>query len=119
MDIGAFRGFKTFEIRQMVDMVFSRQVKLKGNHFIEPGVGFKLKRDCYLRPDITEAYNNGTYYQYLDYSQIFYEIGFTLCLDYYYQFESNFYMGLRADTNVIWALGFEGLSLTPIFGFRF
>ncbi len=45
-------------------MVFSRQVKLKGNNFIEPGVGFKLKRDCFLRPDIAEAYNDGTYYQY-------------------------------------------------------
>ena len=78
-----------------------------------------MKRDCFLRPDINEVNNGGTLYQYLDYSQIFYEIGFTLCLDYYYQFESNFYLGLRADSNVIWALGFEGLSVTPLFGFRF
>lgn len=119
MDGGAFKDFKTFEIRQMADVVFSRQLKLRGSNFLEPGLGFKLKRDCFLRPDITEVNNGGTLYQYLDYSQIFYEIGFTLCLDYYYQFESNFYLGLRADSNVIWALGFEGLSVTPLFGFRF
>ena len=119
MDGGAFKGYKTFEIRQMVDVVFSRQIKLGEANYLEPGLGFKLKRDCFLRPDITEVYSNGNYYLDLDYSYVFYEIGFTLCLDYYYQFESNFYMGLRADTNVIWALGFEGLSLTPIFGFRF
>jgi len=119
MDGGDFKGFKTFEIRQMADVVFSRQVKLKGNNFLEPGLGFKLKRDCFLRPEITDVYSNGTHYQYLDYSHVFYEIGFTLCLDYYYQFENNFYLGLRADSNVIWALGFEGLSVTPLFGFRF
>ena len=119
MDGGAFKGYKTFEIRQMADLIFSRPLKLKGKNFLEPGLGFKIKRDCFLRPDITEVFSDGTYYQYLDYNQIFYEIGFTLCLDYYYQFESNFYLGLRADSNVIWALGFEGLSVTPIFGFRF
>jgi len=26
---------------------------------------------------------------------------------------------MRADTNIIWALGFEGLSVSPLFGFRF
>ena len=66
-----------------------------------------------------DIYSGGNYYHYTSYSDIFYEIGFTICLDYYYQFQSNFYMGLRADTNVIWALGFEGLTISPLFGFRF
>ena len=33
--------------------------------------------------------------------------------------QNNFYMGLRVDSNVIWALGFEGLTISPLFGFRF
>jgi len=116
---GAFKDFRTVQLRQMADLVFSRQIKLTGSNYFEPGLGFKLKKEYFLYPDVDEIYNGGVYYQDVSYSQIFYEIGFTICLDYYYQFESNFYMGLRADTNVIWALGFEGLSVTPIFGFRF
>jgi len=116
---GLFEDYKTIEVRQMADLIFSRKVKIKGGNFIESGLGFKLKRDLIFNPGISEIYNGGIYYQDVGYSTIFYEIGFTFCLDYYYQFESNFYLGLRADSNVIWALGFEGLSVTPLFGFRF
>jgi hypothetical protein len=116
---GTFEDYTTIQLRQMADLTFSRTVKIKGQHFLEPGVGFKLKREYFLKPNITSIYNGGTYYQYTSYSDIFYEIGFTICLDYYYQFKSNFYLGLRADTNVIWALGFEGLTFSPLFGFRF
>ena len=86
---------------------------------MEPGIGFKLKREYSLYPDITIQDIDGQPHFYTSYSDIFYEIGFTICLDYYYQFQSNFYMGVRADANVIWALGFEGLTLSPLFGFRF
>ncbi len=112
---GTFEDYKTISLRQMLDLTFSRPIKLKGQHFLEPGVGFKLKREYLLKPDLEQIGN----ILYTSYSQIFYEIGFTICLDYYYQFESNFFLGLRADTNIIWALGFEGLTLSPIFGFRF
>lgn len=116
---GLFEDYVTVQLRQMVDLTLSRSITLKGNHFIEPGLGFKLKREYFLKPSVSEIYSGGSYYQSTSYSDIFWEIGLTLCLDYYYQFESNFYLGLRADSNVIWALGFEGLSVTPIFGFRF
>ncbi len=116
---GVFQDYKTIQHRQMLDLTFSRPIALKGSHFLEPGVGFKLKREYLLKPDVVEVYDNGTYILYTSYSDIFYEIGFTICLDYYYQFQSNFYMGLRADANVIWALGFEGLTISPLFGFRF
>lgn len=119
MNAGFFAGYKTVAIRHMVDLTFSKPISIKGQHYLEPGVGFKLKREYSFYPEFSIQNNgNGTTY-YTRYSTIFYEIGFTLCLDYYYQFESNFYMGLRADSNVIWALGFEGLSITPLFGFRF
>jgi len=116
---GAFEGYTTILLRQMADITFSRPVKLKGQHFLEPGAGFKLKREYLLKPSVTEIYSGGTYYQSVSYSDIFWEIGFTICLDYYYQFMNNFYMGLRVDSNIIWALGFEGLTISPLFGFRF
>jgi hypothetical protein len=116
---GLFTDYKTILLRQMVDLTFSKPIKIKGQHFLEPGFGFKLKREYFLKPEIEEVYNSGGNIIYTSYSDIFFEIGFTICLDYYYQFQNNFYMGLRADTNVIWALGFEGLTVSPLFGFRF
>jgi hypothetical protein len=116
---GAFKDYKTIALRQMADITFSRPVKLKGNHFLEPGFGFKLKREYHLYPDFYIENISGTNYLYTNYSYIFYEIGFTICLDYFYQFSNSFYIGLRADTNVIWAVGFEGLTVSPLFGFRF
>ncbi|NMC37797.1 MAG: hypothetical protein GYA41_05690, partial [Bacteroidales bacterium] len=116
---GIFKGYKTIAVRQMADITFSKPIKIFGNNFLEPGLGFKLKREYHLLPDVSFEETPEQLYLYTSYSDIFYEIGFTLCLDYYYQFSSGFYMGLRADTNVIWALGFEGLTFSPLFGFRF
>ncbi len=116
---GVFKDYKTIALRQMADLTFTRPFILKGQHFLEPGIGFKLKREFFLKPDVTIIQNSGNYYLLTSYSDVFYEIGFTICLDYYYQFQNNFYLGLRADSNVIWALGFEGLTFSPILGFRF
>lgn len=119
MSEGFFEGHKTVALRHMVDLTFSRPVIISGQHYLEPGIGFKLKKEYSFYPEVTVQNFGDEVTYYTRYSTIFYEIGFTLCLDYYYQFESNFYLGLRADSNVIWALGFEGLSITPLFGFRF
>jgi hypothetical protein len=116
---GFFESYKTMAVRQMADITFSRPVKLKGQHYLEPGLGFKLKREYNFYPDLTIQIIDEQTYVYTRYSKIFYEIGFDICLDYYYQFQNNFYLGLRADTNIIWALGFEGLTVSPLFGFRF
>jgi hypothetical protein len=116
---GAFKDYTTVQLRQMLDLTFSRPVIIKGQHFLEPGVGFKLRKEYLLKPDVENIYSGGTYYEDTSYSDIFYEIGFTICIDYYYQFQNYFYLGLRADTNIIWALGFEGLTVSPLFGFRF
>ena len=119
MSEGVFAGYRTMAVRQMADLTFSRPVKLKGNNFLEPGMGFKLKRENNFYPDVSFQDINGQVYLYTKYSQIFYEIGFNIYLDYYYQFPGNFYLGLRTDTNIIWAVGFEGLTISPLFGFRF
>lgn len=119
MSGGMFEGYTTMAIRQMADITFSRPVKLKGQHYLEPGLGFKLKKEYTFYPDFSVETNGDETIFYTRYTTKFYEIGFTICLDYYYQFESNFYLGLRPDTNIIWALGFEGLTISPLFGFRF
>lgn len=116
---GYFKDYKTILLRQMLDVTFSRPINMSGGHFLEPGVGFKLKREYSLNPDVTIENISGQNYLFANYSKVFYEIGFTVCLDYYYQFKSGFFLGLRADTNIIWALGFEGLTISPLFGFRF
>ena len=119
MSEGIFEDYKTIALRQMADVTFSRPFVLTGNHFLEPGAGFKLKREYTLYPDISIEEISGQTIIYTRYSDIFYEIGFTIYLDYFYQFSSGFYMGLRTDTNIIWAVGFEGLTISPLFGFRF
>jgi hypothetical protein len=116
---GAFKDYRTVCLRQMADITFSRPVRLSGQHYLEPGVGFKLKREYNLNPDIYLEDVSGQLYMYPTYSDVFYEIGFTISLDYYYQFKNGFFLGVRSDTNIIWALGFEGLTFSPLFGFRF
>ena len=116
---GFFEDYKTIALRQMADITFSRPINLSGQHYLEPGLGFKLKREYHLLPEISFDEISGQTYIYTRYSYIFYEIGFTLCLDYYYKFPSGFCIGLRTDTNIIWAVGFEGLTISPLFGFRF
>lgn len=119
MSEGFFEGYKTMAVRQMADITFSKPIKVKGQHYLEPGFGFKLKREYNFYPDLTIDEVSGQTYVYTRYSQIFYEIGFTIFLDYYYQFANNLYLGLRTDTNIIWSVGFEGLTVSPLFGFRF
>ncbi len=36
----------------MADLTFSKPIKIKGQHYLEPGFGFKLKRNIFLKPDI-------------------------------------------------------------------
>ncbi|NSW93750.1 MAG: hypothetical protein HPY62_03470 [Bacteroidales bacterium] len=119
MNSEIFGGYNTIALRQMADLTFSRPVRLAGNHFIEPGTGFKLKREYHLFPELEFIEDSGELYILTKYSDIFYEIGFDLYLDYYYQFPGGFCLGLRADTNVIWALGFEGLTISPVLAFKF
>jgi hypothetical protein len=119
MSEGFFENYKTMAVRQMADITFSRPVKLKDQHYLEPGFGFKLKKEYNFYPELTIQTIDEQTYVYARYSKIFYEIGFTVYLDYYYQFSTGFYLGMRTDTNVIWAVGFEGLTVSPLFGFRF
>ncbi len=56
---GTFEGYTTILLRQMADLTFSKPFKLKGQNFLEPGVGFKLKKEYFLKPDIENIYSGG------------------------------------------------------------
>jgi hypothetical protein len=116
---GPFEGYETVQLRQMGDITFSKPINIKSQHFLEPGLGFKIKKEYLLIPSFSQISNSNGFFISTSYSRIFYEIGLDLYIDYYYRFSSGFFLGLRADTNVIWALGFEGLTISPLFGFRF
>jgi len=116
---GTFKDYKTISLRDMIDLTFSRSINIGGNNYLEPGVGFKLKKEFLLKPDVAIITQSGNNILSTSYSNRFYEIGFTFYLDYYYHFKNNLLLGLRIDSNVIWAVGFEGLSISPLFGFRF
>ena len=47
------------------------------------------------------------------------EIGINITLDYYYQFKSNLFVGLRANTIYLISIGMEGITLTPVLGVKF
>lgn len=116
---GPFKGYETVQLRQMGDITFSKSINIKSQHFLEPGFGFKIKKEYLLIPSFSQISNSNGSFISTSYSRIFYEIGIDFYLDYYYRFSSGFFLGLRADTNVIWALGFEGLTISPLCGFRF
>ena len=44
---GIFKDYTTILLRQMVDLTFSKPIKIKGQHFLEPGCGFKLKKGIF------------------------------------------------------------------------
>ena len=71
MNEGAFESYKTIALRQMADVIFSRPVRLKGEHFLEPGIGLKLKREYHMYPDIYIQDISGTSYIFTKYSYIF------------------------------------------------
>lgn len=116
---GPFQDYKTMDLRQIFGLTFSKPIKLGGNHSLEPGFGFLLKREFYMVPSFSYIYSGGTYHLSTSYSDITYEIGVSINLDYNFQLSDGKYFGLRVDNNIIWGLGFEGVTVSPLFGFRF
>lgn len=115
IEMGAFQDQITIDNRTMAHVLFSRPVAISGNHFFEPSIGLLIKRDVTLNPQ-AELINSTLYYSY---SSVGWEMGSAVCADYYYLFNSGLYIGARADINFIFAIGAEGLTLSPVFGFRF
>jgi hypothetical protein len=96
------------------------EFSLGRGHKLKPQLGFVYYRETTTKAayHITRD-NNGqiaTFTPYID-KKVDEEAGAVLDLDYYYQFKSNLILGLR--TSAIYVLGMEGVSVTPIIGFKF
>lgn len=116
MDRGFFKGDDNMDVRLKADIVFSKPIKIGNRSVLEPGVGFLIRRFYGFYP-LVEVIGNQLWVDFG--SQTFDDLGFTMTLDYNYRFDSGFFMGLRIDSYTIWQMGFEGLTITPLFGFSF
>ena len=54
---GLFKDYETLQLRQMFDLTFSKALNLKNHHFLEPGIGVKLKKEYFLKPEVEGIYN--------------------------------------------------------------
>ncbi len=95
------------------------EFSLGKGHKIMPQIGFVYYRETTTKAAYNMTLQNGqitSFTPYID-KKVDEEAGAVLDLDYYYQFKSNLILGVR--TSIIYVLGFEGVSVTPIIGFKF
>ncbi len=86
----------------------------KSNRFM-PALGVLYNRLTTSYAAFTPGINNSIHPVLLN--NIDAEIGLNLLLDYYYQFNNNLFLGVRAS--VYYVLGWEGVTLTPVIGVKF
>lgn len=95
------------------------EFNLGKGHKLKPQLGFVYYRETTTKAAYNMTVKNGqitSIRPYID-KKVDEEAGAVLDLDYYYQFKSNLILGLRSSVRYV--LGFEGISVTPIIGFKF
>ena len=95
------------------------EFSLGRGHKLKPQLGFVYYCETTTKAAYQITRENGqiaTFIPYID-KNVDEEAGAVFDLDYYYQFKSNLILGLR--TSVMYVLGLEGVSVTPIVGFKF
>ncbi len=95
------------------------EFSLGRGHKLKPQLGFVYYRETTTKAAYDMTVENGQITSFTPYinKNVDEEAGAVLDLDYYYQFKSNLILGLR--TSVMYVLGLEGVSVTPIVGFKF
>ncbi len=95
------------------------EFSLGRGHKLKPQLGFVYYRETTTKAAYQITRENGQITSITPYinKNVDEEAGAVLDLDYYYQFKSNLILGLR--TSVMYVLGLEGVSVTPIVGFKF
>lgn len=122
LNMEMFEGQDRLDIYFMIDLVFSRPIRITGGHFIEPGVGFKCAVHRYFDYDFDWYQESETTIAVaIDVRpQKIVEYGvMSLSLDYYYLFSNNFMLGLRFDSPVIPSFSFIGTTISPLMGVKF
>lgn len=117
--------------RKRTDIYYPGQKELyfEENYSLNIGYEFNLGKGNRFMPALGVLYNrrttsHATFYSDINNSihpvlinNIDSEIGLNLLLDYYYQFNNKLFLGVRAG--VYYVLGWEGVTLTPVFGVKF
>ncbi len=122
--------------RKRIDVVYQGQKELyfEENYSVNVGYEINLGKRNYFTPSLGLLYNRLTtstaeYELPFNHNNTLYitnpvisntvdtELGLVLSLDYYHQFNNNLFIGAR--TGVYYVLGFEGITLTPVFGVKF
>ncbi|BDX38272.1 hypothetical protein CYCD_16270 [Tenuifilaceae bacterium CYCD] len=113
---GPWAGQKKPDVFYVVDLSFSRPLKIGNYQFLEIGIGILYERSYSWLPAV--EYNNGNPYLNYNFESKMDDLGMSLKLDYHYRFNNGFILGCRAQTCYVTGM-FEGLAITPILGFRF
>ncbi len=113
---GIFEGVNNNEFYGLWGVGLSKPFNVRGQHFIEPSLGVLYRQWWRLSPDFW--YENEVPYFRLT-SGVWHDLGLQFSVSYQYQFSNGFYMGAMAGSFYIWAIGIEGLTLSPVFGVRF
>lgn len=113
---GPWAGQKKPDVFYIVDLSFSRPIKLSNKQALEIGVGFMYERSYTWLPSV--EFINGNAFLVEKFERKMEDIGFSFKLDYNYHFSNGVILGCRAHTYYVTGM-FEGLAITPILGFSF
>lgn len=116
-DWGPLEGQTKPDIFYVVDLSFSRSLRISRNSSIEPALGFMFERSYTWLPPL--EYINGYIFLTDKFGIWAEDLGFSFRVDYHYHFNSGFFLGFRAQGYYIMGCFVEGLALTPVFGVRF
>lgn len=113
---GVFEGEDNNEYFGLWGIGISKPFNLKGQHSIEPSLGLIYRQWSRLSPRLW--YENGVQQLSLG-TGMWHDLGLSFSVAYQYTFQNDFYMGAMVGSYYIWAIGIEGLTLSPVFGVRF
>ena len=113
---GIFEGVNNNEFYGLWSVGLSKPFNIRGQHYIEPSLGILYRQWWCLSPrfwyqDNIPYFDLGT--------EMWHDLGLQFSVSYQYKFPNGFYMGAMAGSSYIWAIGIEGLTLSPVFGVRF
>ncbi|MFP4555502.1 MAG: hypothetical protein ACLFNU_01415 [Bacteroidales bacterium] len=113
---GIFEGVNNNEFYGLWGLGISKPFKFKGAHSIEPSLGVVYRQWWILSPDYW--YQDDMPYFDLG-SGKWHDLGLQFSISYQYGFQNGFYIGGMAGSYYLYAIGIEGLTLSPVFGVKF
>lgn len=113
---GTLVGQKKPDVFYIADLSFSRPIRLSGSQTLELGLGLLYEKSYTWLPAV--EFINGTPYLQNSFFRKLEDIGFSAKADYSYRFANGLSVGCRVYLTYVTSM-VEGISVTPILGFRF